>query len=356
MRVNQLAVWVLGASGFGGGELLRLLAGHPNVAAIQALSRSHAGEPLFKVHPNLRGIVGGKFMAEADWRNGGGGPGTIVVFSAMPHFELARRLPMLEAAWAEAGIADRLTLIDLSGDFRLADSARYEAAYGRPHPCPERLGDFAYGLSEWRPERLSNARRIANPGCFASAIELGLLPLASVPGIDFIAVNAVTGSSGSGASPSAAAHHPLRTNDFRAYKILAHQHAAEINALLAAAGLRDCALNFVPHSAPLVRGIFATIQFRLPPTLDAQSLRNRFEAAYRSARFVRLVESSPRLAAVAGSNFCDIGIEANDRQAVIMVALDNLMKGMAGQAVQNMNLALDLEETAGLWFAGRFPG
>jgi N-acetyl-gamma-glutamyl-phosphate reductase len=356
MQVNRLAVWILGASGFGGGELLRLLAGHPNVAAIQALSRSHAGEPLFKVHPNLRGIVDGEFRAEADWRNGGGGSGPIVVFSAMPHFELARRLPELETAWAEAGIADRLTLIDLSGDFRLADPATYEAAYGRPHPCPERLGDFVYGLSEWRPERLSNARRIANPGCFASAIELGLLPLASVPGIDFIAVNAVTGSSGSGASPSAGAHHPLRTNDFRAYKILAHQHMAEITALLATVGLRDHDLSFVPHSAPLVRGIFATIQFRLPRALDGRTLRERFEAAYRSTPFVRLVEASPRLAAVAGSNFCDIGIGTNDRQAVIMVALDNLMKGMAGQAVQNLNLALNLKETAGLWFPGRFPG
>ncbi len=344
---------VLGAAGYGGGELLRLLAGHPAVERVQAISKSHAGKPLHAAHPNLRGFVPGAFLAEADW-SALSEADAVAVFSAQPHVTLAKELAALEAAWAGAGIADKVVLIDLSGDFRLEDGGVFAGAYGVAHPAPERLGDFVYGLSEWNREALKGAARIANPGCFATAVQLALLPLAGLD-LDYVAVSGVTGSSGSGALPSETTHHPTRATDFRAYKPLKHQHAAEIAQSLAARGA-GFEVAFVPHSAPLVRGIFATAQFRLPEGVDGKVLKARFADAYEGCPFVRLVEGTPRLNAVNGSNACDLAVHVEGRHAVVLVALDNLLKGMAGQAVQNLNLALGMEETAGLWMAGGFPG
>ena len=344
---------VLGAAGYGGGELLRLLAGHPAVTSVQAVSKSHGGQPLWRAHPNLRGFVPGEFRGEADGSSLVSAS-QVVVFSAQPHFTLAKELASLEAAWMAAGIADRVTLIDLSGDFRVQDAEAFAAAYGQAHPAPERLRDFVYGLSEWNGTALKGASRIANPGCFATGVQLALLPLADLD-LGFVAVSGVTGSSGSGALPSETTHHPTRAGDFRAYKPLQHQHRAEITESLTARGAAFD-LAFVPHSAPLVRGIFITAQIRLPEGVDGLALRARFETVYAGKPFVRLVEGSPRLNAVNGSNACDLGLHVEGRQAVVFAALDNLLKGMAGQAVQNMNLALGLEETAGLWAAGGYPG
>lgn len=344
---------VLGAAGYGGGELLRLLAGHPAVGTVQAVSKSHAGKPLHAAHPNLRGFVPGTFLAEADW-GAFADADAVAVFSAQPHVTLAKELAVLETAWADAGIAAKVVLIDLSGDFRLKDGGVFAEAYGVAHPAPERLGDFVYGLSEWNREVLKGATRIANPGCFATAVQLALLPLAGLD-LGFVAVSGVTGSSGSGALPSETTHHPTRATDFRAYKPLKHQHAAEVAQSLAARHA-DFEVAFVPHSAPLVRGIFATAQFRLPEGVDGKALKARFEAAYAGCPFIRLMEGSPRLNAVNGSNACDLAVHAEGRHGVVLAALDNLLKGMAGEAVQNMNLALGLEETSGLWMAGGFPG
>lgn len=349
MKVHAV---ILGAAGYGGGELLRLLLGHPNVQAIRAVSKSHAGQAVWTTNPNLRGFTDDAYYADADW-DSLPGTGAIVVFSAQPHFELAAQLEELELQWASAGIADRVTLIDLSGDFRLSDAARFEAAYGHPHPCAHRLGSFVYGLPEWKAPELREATRIANPGCFATAVQLALLPLHGLE-LGFVAVCGVTGSSGSGALPSETAHHPTRAHDFRAYKALEHQHQAEMEGLLRGQGIK-AELSFVPHSAPLVRGIFATAQFRLPEGLDEAALRQRFQTAFRNAPFIRQVEGSPRLLSVLGTNFCELGLKVNGRSAVVFAALDNLVKGMAGQAVQNMNLSLGLSEKTGLWAPGMFP-
>ncbi len=343
---------VLGAAGYGGGELLRLLLGHPEVASILAVSRSHAGLPIWKAHPNLRGFSDTAFYAEAEW-DALAKDDAIVVFSAQPHFELAQQLKDLEAAWSAAGISDRVTLIDLSGDFRLSDAALFQGAYGKPHPCSERLGSFVYGLPEWKAAELKGARRIANPGCFSTAVQLALLPLQGLD-LGFVAVSGVTGSSGSGALPSETAHHPTRAHDFRAYKALEHQHQPEIEGLLKATNTH-AELSFVPHSAPMVRGIFATVQCQMPTGMDEGILRECLHQTYQNAPFIRLVEGSPRIATVVGTNFCEIGLATQGRNAVIFAALDNLVKGMAGQAVQNMNLALELPEKAGLWAAGPFP-
>ncbi len=323
---------ILGASGYGGGELLRWLIQHPHLRGLKGTAHSHADKPFHAVHPNLRGLIEGRFDAEPDWAWLAASERP-VLFSALPHGELAARLADYEAAWTKLGLADRLTILDLSADFRWKEG-------------------WIYGLSEWRPERIKGATRIANPGCFATALQLALLPVADLKP-SFVAVSAITGSSGSGAHPSETTHHPARANDFRAYKPLAHQHEAEVLATLAAEGWMPD-LAFTPHSAPLVRGIFATAQMRLDGDITEADLRARFEAAL-PGPFVRLVEGSPRVAAVAGSAFADLGFALKGRNLSVMVALDNLGKGMATHAIQNLNLALGYPPMAGLKAAGGYP-
>ncbi|PYJ09222.1 MAG: N-acetyl-gamma-glutamyl-phosphate reductase [Verrucomicrobia bacterium] len=349
---------ILGASGYGGGELLYWLSRHPNVGSVRGTSRSLAGSPFSLAHPNLRGVVEGRFEPHSLWSSSGkiwqelAQSEQPVVLAALPHGELARTLPTLEAAWAEAGIADRLLLLDLSGDFRIRDPAAFEKANRTPHPCPELLSRFVYGLPEWNRDAISRAKRIASPGCFATALQLALLPWRGL-NVGFIAANAVTGSSGSGATPSPTTHHATRANDFRAYKMLAHQHLAEVRMMMSACDIPGT-LAFVPHSGPFVRGIFATIQFAKPNDLDLRQLEALVADVFSGCPFVRIVEESPRVAAVAGSNFADVAIAADENSVAVMVAIDNLGKGMAGQAVQSMNIALGLPETTGLWSVGRF--
>jgi len=344
---------ILGASGYGGGELLRWLSAHPKTNSLRGTARSKAGEAFWKMHPNLRGVVDGTFEAEVDWKDFAKCEQP-VVFSALPHGSLAESLPTLEEAWKAAGINERLLLVDLSGDFRLKNPAAFAKAYKSNHPCPERLAQFVYGLPEWNRAAIPGARRIASPGCFATALQLALIPLRGL-NLGFIAASAITGSSGSGANATDGTHHPTRAQDFRAYKVLNHQHLPEVLMGMAACDIR-ADFSLVPHSAPMVRGIFATLQFPLVEGLDSAALKARTAAAYKDAPFVRVVEDSPRVGAVAGSNFCDIATTARDESGAIMVAIDNLGKGMASQAVQSMNIALDLPETEGLWFPGRYPG
>jgi len=348
----KLDVAILGASGYGGGELLRWLSAHPEVASLRGTARTLAGEPFWKAHPNLRGVVDGVFEEDIDWADFANCEQP-VVFAALSHGALAEKLPELEAAWAAAGIADRLLLVDLSGDFRLQDPAVFAKAYKKTHPCPGELPRFVYGMPEWNKSALPGARRIANPGCFATALQLGVVPLRGLQ-LGFLAASAATGSSGSGASPSEGTHHPLRAQDFRAYKILGHQHLPEVHMAMEACAVAGT-FAFVPQSAPMVRGIFATLMFPLPQGLDAKALKARAEQAFQDCPFVRLVEESPKVTAVTGSNFADIAVAAREGSGVVLVAIDNLCKGMASQAVQNMNLALGLPETEGLRIAGRYP-
>lgn len=341
---------ILGATGYGGGELLRILLQHPAVARVDGISRSSAGSPFSAAHPNLLGVADGVFADAPDW-SALAAADAPVLFAALPHGEFAKQWPSLHAAARRANVAERLCVIDLSGDFRLDDAAAYARAYGIAHPCPEWLDAFCYGLPELGGGR---GRLIANPGCFATAIQLALAPLRDLPDPGFIAVSGVTGSSGSGATPSATTHHPARAHDFRAYKVTGHQHMAEVERLFAPSGRRT--IGFVAHSAPLVRGIFVTAQFVLPPSTDAAGLRAAYDSLYGDAPFVRRVEGSPRVAAVVGSNYCDLACEVVEGRAVVTAALDNLVKGMAGQAIQNMNLALALDETAGLKQVALSPG
>ncbi|WP_005033401.1 N-acetyl-gamma-glutamyl-phosphate reductase [Holophaga foetida] len=344
---------VIGAGGYGGGELLRLLMGHPNSGSIQAVSRSQGGKPVYTAHPGLKGFMDQAFHEAPDWAELAKSEHP-VVFSAQAHGDLAQQLPDLEAAWAKAGIQDRVILVDFSGDFRLDDAGVFEKAYGKTHPCPEYFSKFVYACPEVNREAIRSAKRIANPGCFATALNLALLPLAKLE-VSFVAVSAATGSSGSGVKPQSGTHHPERAQDYKAYKVLKHQHCSEVSRILADQGAKDFNFAFVPHSAPMVRGIFATVQFELPQGFDAHRLREHYQAFYKDAAFVRFAQESPRVAPVLGSNMAELAVQADGRSAVVMVAIDNLMKGMAGQALQNLNLALGLDERAGLKIAGRCP-
>jgi [amino group carrier protein]-6-phospho-L-2-aminoadipate/5-phospho-L-glutamate reductase len=349
MRIDAV---ILGASGYGGGELLYWLSRHPEVRSVRGTSRTLHGQPFSAAHPNLRRVVDGRFESEIDWQELARSEQP-VVFSALPHGELAGRLRELESAWSGAGIAGRMVLVDLSADFRVPDPRVFLRLNGFEHPCPELLPNFVYGLPEWNSAAIKGAKRIASPGCFATALQLALLPLRGLQ-IDFIAASAVTGSSGSGTSPIVVTHHPTRANDFRAYKILTHHHTAEVEMAMAACNI-DGKLGFVPHSGPFVRGIFATLQFGNGNALRPSALQDRAAAAFEDCPFVRIVEGSPGVAAVAGTNFADIGVAANRTTSAIMVALDNLGKGMAGQAIQAMNIAFGIPETTALWQPARFP-
>ncbi len=252
--------------------------------------------------------------------------------------------------------------MDMSGDFRLKDAASYERWYGHRHPCPERLRDFVYGLPEQNREAIRRARFVASPGCFATTIELSLLPLARAGLLEGVVhVQGITGSSGSGVAPSAGTHHPVRAGNLRTYRPLEHQHVPEITETLTGAGARDLALRFVPVSAPLGRGIFATAFVELPEEWTQERLSALYREAFEGEPFVRVPRKRlPEVAAVSGSNHAEVGVvagpaRAGRRTVTAFGATDNLVKGGAGQAIQNMNLLLGLDEKASLADPGPWP-
>jgi len=343
---DGLNVAVLGASGFVGGELLRLLVGHPAVGAVRAFSESRAGTAWSTVHPALLHARSGSFepvdaAGAAAWAD--------VVFMALPHGRSQLLIGEVEAAGARL-------VIDTAADFRVRDRALAEAHYG-PHACPERLAEWAYGLADVVGAGLAGARRIAAPGCFATATLLALWPLARAGVLaESPACFAITGSSGSGAEPKRATHHPVRAHNFFGYSLGGHRHEAEITEQLRGwSGLPSLGCSLLAHSAPLVRGIHATLRARVNrPVVDPNAL---LAEAYGGCAFVRVLATPPELAVVAGTNFAHLHAVARDggNEVLVLAAIDNLVKGAAGQAVQAMNLALGLDETAGLQFAGMYP-
>lgn len=246
--------------------------------------------------------------------------------------------------------------IDLSGDFRLRDQQIFEQHYSRAHTAMESQSEFVYGLTETNRQAIRKARLIANPGCFATATLLGLAPLAGKGLISGrVIVDAKTGSSGSGAKAAANTHHPQRMNSFYAYKPFTHQHVPEIEQELESVGDWKSELVFMTHSLPVSRGIFSSIYVETKQDLTEEQVHSIFAEFYRDSFFVRLVKGSPDINWVKTTNFCDLGFAARRRQVVVFSAIDNLVKGAAGQAVQNMNLMFGLEETTGLMLVGTNP-
>jgi N-acetyl-gamma-glutamyl-phosphate reductase len=338
---------VLGASGYAGGELLRLLSRHPNLEVAWLSAGGNAGRPLGEVHPHLVSLADRQLLPADDPRLGD----VDVVFMALPHGE--------SAAFAQRYAAAGAVLIDLGADFRLGDPAAWERFYGGSH-----AGTWAYGLPELPGARaaLQDQRRIANPGCYPTAVALALAPLLAAGLVERqdLVVVAASGTSGAGRAAKANLLGSEVMGDVSPYKVGGtHQHIPEIRQSLSAAAGGPVTLSFTPVLAPMPRGILATRTARLAGDATADDLRAAFGRAYDDEPFVTLlpVGQWPHTAATVGSNSCQLQVvaDADAGRAVVVAAIDNLGKGAAGQAVQNANLALGLPETTGLFVDGIAP-
>jgi N-acetyl-gamma-glutamyl-phosphate reductase len=345
MMGEKLRIGIFGGSGYGGSELLRLLLMHPQAEIALVTANEQAGKKVSEVHRNLLGLTELVFSAAPEV------PGSLTdldcIFLGLPHGQAMDVVPRLPEA---------VRVIDLSGDFRLRDQATFESHYGREHTAMATQASFVYGLTETNRAAIKQARRVANPGCFATATLLGLAPLVAAGLLhERVIVDAKTGSSGSGNKPAANTHHPQRSNSFYAYKPFTHQHVPEIEQELHHVGDWSNELVFMTHSLPVSRGIFASIYVELKSELSEDEVRALFADFYRESFFVRLVKGSPDINWVKTTNFCDLGFAVRGRQLVVFSALDNLVKGAAGQAVQNMNLMFGLDEKTGLMLTGGNP-
>jgi len=340
-----LPVAVLGGTGYVAGEFLRLLAGHPQLALAAAASESRAGRPLAETFPNLAGCwPEARFCDEAALETAVREGRVRGLFCAAPHGASAARIDALLQVAESAGA--ELTVVDASADFRFRDAADYQAVYGQPHPCPGRLAQFVCALPEHLPGR--PAPHVGHPGCFVTSVLLGIVPLleAGLAAPEFF-VSAVTGSTGAGRKLGEGTHHPVRHANMFAYQPLVHRHRPEIERL-AAESAAPCQVHFVPHSGPWARGIHATIHGRLAAGADAAALRAALAEAYAGSPFVEVVDAPPRIKDVAGSNRARLAVAADGEAFVVMSAIDNLVKGAAGGAMQWMNRLLELPEDAGL--------
>jgi len=339
---KQIRVGIFGGSGYGGSELLRILLFHPQVELVFVTANEQAGKSIGEVHRNLYGLTQLNFIKEPEELES-----VDCVFLALPHGQAMEIVPRLPGS---------VKAIDLSGDFRLRDQAAFEKHYKQTHTAMQAQAEFVYGLTETNREMIRSARLIANPGCFATATLLGLAPLVAKNLLNGrVIVDAKTGSSGSGAKAAANTHHPQRMNSFYAYKPFTHQHVPEIEQELEHLGDWTNELVFMTHSLPVARGIFASIYAETKSDMTEEDLRKIFADFYRDSFFVRLVQGSPDINWVKTTNFCDIGFATRGKQIVVFSAIDNLVKGAAGQAIQNMNLMFGLEETTGLKLVGTNP-
>ncbi|MFL5493387.1 MAG: N-acetyl-gamma-glutamyl-phosphate reductase [Gemmatimonadales bacterium] len=348
-----MKVAVVGAAGYAGGELLRLLLQHPEISECVATSRSQAGKPIAEVHPALAPV--------SDARFAGATPGEIargrdVVFLCLEHGESSR----VAGDVFEAGPG---LVVDLAADFRVQDLPLYERFYG-PHTAPDLLSRFTYGLADVRGGELRGSTAIAAPGCFATAAQLALYPLARA-GLDVSpSLFAVTGSSGAGVQPRPTTHHPARAHNLFAYSLLGHRHEAEVlQGWREWVGRPEATARLMTHSGPFVRGIYLTLHAYLPEAMTIDDgepgtvADTWYREAYRDRPFVRVLDAPPELTHAVGTNYALIhALESTDgREVQVTVAIDNLVKGAGGQAVQAMNLALGLDERAGLAAAGIYP-
>lgn len=340
---------IVGASGYAGGELLRLLLGHPDVEIVQAASQSSMGKFLHQVHPHLRGRTSLRFIS----------PDALqpcdALFLALPHGEAQTRIERYSAL---AG-----TIIDLSADFRLRDPAAHAATYG-DHAAPDWLPRFTYGLPEINRPALRETRYASGVGCNAAATILALHAVFNAGWLDAsqpIIADIKVGSSEAGSKPGESSHHPARAGVVRPFQLTGHRHEAEVRQALAGSGTLDVRLSVT--SVEMVRGVSAAVHVTLPPGLAERDLWNAYRAAWNGEPFVRIVHEKtgihrhpePRL--LAGTNYADVGWEydPDTGRAVLLCALDNLGKGAAGTAVQCMNLICGFEETFGLSFGGFYP-
>lgn len=349
-----IRVGIVGGTGYAGGELLRIFYQHGGARVTYVASRSQVGEHVDKVHPALAGCFDLQFrpidagaLAEA----------ADVVFLAVPHgasMELAAHL-------IELGVH----VVDLGADYRLADAGEYEYWYGAPHTRPALLKEAVYGLPELHREAVRSARLVANPGCYPTSVLLAVAPLIHLGIVDAhdVTVSAVTGISGAGGTPGPLFHFPERTENVQAYGVPGHRHTAEMEQgiahVLASRGGGDVAVSFVPHLVPMSRGILATLNLRLTQSMATKDVLSVMRSFYRTEPFVRVLgeDAMPTTKNVMGSNYCHVTARVDTRTSrlIVLSAIDNLVKGAAGQAVQNMNIMFGLDETEGLKAPPLYP-
>ncbi|MHA0034708.1 N-acetyl-gamma-glutamyl-phosphate reductase [Deinococcus sp. PESE-13] len=347
MSTEKKTVAIVGGSGYAGGEFLRLALGHPHLEVTQVTSERSAKLPVSMVHPNLRGATNLKFRKAAELEEAD------IIVLALPHNSAAKRIAEFEAKGK--------VIVDLSADFRLKDPEVYERFYGEPHPAPEQLGQWVYGNPELHREDLRGATRIACAGCFATSVILALYPLLRLGALapkDIIATGLV-GSSAAGASASESSHHPERAGSLRVYKPVGHRHTAEAQQELPG----KFPLHLTAISTPRVRGILTTIQAWVPDGWSDKDVWSAYREVYGAEPFIRIVKVAkgihryPDPMLLDGTNFCDIGFEmdVDTGRVVLMSAIDNLVKGTAGHAIQSLNIAQSWDERAGLGFLGLHP-
>ena len=344
-------VAVVGAAGYAGGELLRLLYQHPDVRECVATSRSRGGTAIAAAHPALATVTGAQFSSAGA---GEIARGRDVVFLCLEHGESSRLA-------AEVFASGPGLVVDLAADFRVRDRALYQRYYGQ-HAAPDLLPRFCYGLADVLGPALRGAGAIAAPGCFATAAQLALYPLARA-GLEVSpSLFAVTGSSGAGVQPRPTTHHPMRAHNLFAYAVLGHRHEAEVlQSWRQWIGRPEATARLMTHSGPFVRGIYLTLHAYLPRgsrlSDDGAGTARLFREVYAGRPFVRVLDGPPELTHAVGTNFALLHAATSEDggELQVSVAIDNLVKGAGGQAIQAMNLALGIDEEAGLRGGGMFP-
>lgn len=342
-----MRVALIGAAGYVGGELLRILLQHPAVNDFVAVSRSQAGKAIAEVHPGLGLLTDARFAglsaAEA-------AKGCDVVFLALEHGQSSQ--VMAEVLEAGPGL-----VIDLAADFRIHDGRLHERYYGA-HPAPALVHRFRYALADVLGTSLRGSTALASPGCFATAANLALYPLASLDLVGPPVISAITGSSGAGVHPKPTTHHPARAHNVFAYSVMNHRHQGEVlEQWRRWTGNPAAHARLMTHSGPFVRGIYATVHATLAKPLVHDAFTGSFRAAFAERPFVKVLPNPPELTHAVGTNLALLNVATSDdgREVQVTLALDNLIKGAGGQAVQAMNLALGLDETAGLLLTGMLP-
>lgn len=348
--VNMLNVAIIGGSGYTGGELLRLLVNHPRVKINVVTSEQSAGRHVHEIFPNLGGCIDN-------------------IFERLDLDKVARMADLIFLALPAGGSAEPASklvrmgkgVIDLGPDFRLKTAEAYKSWYHGEHPHPELLKESVYGLPEINRGEIRRAKLIANPGCYPTSIILGLAPLIKRGLIleNQIVIDAKSGVSGAGRSPSLPYHFPEVNEGVEAYKLGTHRHIPEIEQELTRLGEKRITVSFTPHIVPMSRGILSTIYVRQESKMEIDALRRLYSDFYRGEPFVRILEETalPSTRNVRGSNYCDIGLYHDKRTGwtTILTAIDNLVKGASGQAIQNMNIMMEFEESLALNIPGMFP-
>jgi N-acetyl-gamma-glutamyl-phosphate reductase common form len=342
----QIPAFVLGGTGYVAGELLRLLAGHPNFTLAGVLSDSQPGEPVAAAFPHLASAwPDTRFQSQQDIAAALAAAPSSALFSAAPHGVSAALIDSLLTAAEGAGAKPRV--VDISADFRYSTAEAYAAVYKHPHGAPARLAQFTCAV----PEHLAKAPtpHVAHPGCFATAILLASVPLLQLDLVEpQLFVSGVTGSTGSGRKPSEGTHHPVRHSDLYSYGALTHRHTPEVAACAQAASGRKARFAFVPHSGPFARGIHVTVQAMLRSPKSSAEVVQALREFYAHSPFIRVGDKPPRVKDIVASNYAHLSAASDGNSVAVMSVVDNLDKGAAGGAVQWMNRLFDLPETAGL--------